>query len=88
MLAEKVYLSSGYLSFYFQKGNRNEPEPFYPGIPYGEGQRSFCAAQMKVAQVSEKVFLQCILFLSKLPGNITEESPESCRKEQVTMKKN
>ena len=33
MLAEKVYLSSGYLKFYFQKGNRNEPEPFYPGIP-------------------------------------------------------
>ena len=23
--------------FYFQKGNRNEPEPFYSGIPYGEG---------------------------------------------------
>ena len=38
MLAEKVYLSSGYLGLYFSKRKQgNEPEPFYSGIPYGEG---------------------------------------------------
>ena len=32
MLAEKVYLSLRISEFHFQKGNRNEPEPFYSGI--------------------------------------------------------
>ena len=40
MLAEKVYLSSGYLSFNLQKETGNEFEPIYTCVPDGEGKRT------------------------------------------------
>ena len=40
MLAEKVYLSSGYLSFIFKKRDRHEFEPIYTCVPDGEGKRT------------------------------------------------
>lgn len=44
-LAEKVYLSSGYLSFYFQKRNWHEPEPFYTCGAHGKGEGAFVLIQ-------------------------------------------
>ena len=38
MLAEKVYLSSGYLKLYLQKRDRHEPQPLHSCLPYAKGQ--------------------------------------------------
>ena len=40
-LAEKVYLSSGYLSFIFKKRDWYEPEPLYTCGSDGKGEGAF-----------------------------------------------
>ena len=79
-LAEKVYLSSGYLSFIFKKETGMNLNRFIRVVRMEKAKELLCNSNMKVAQVSEQVGIpNCFLFLQKFQG-ILWKQPGAYRK--------
>ena len=78
-LAEKVYLSSGYLSFIFKR-DWYEPEPLYTCGSMEKAKELLCNSNMKVAQVSEQVGIPNVSYFCRSFREYYGSSPESYRK--------
>ena len=71
MLAEKVYLSSGYLSFIFKKETGMNLNRYIRVFRMEKAKELLCSTNMKVAQISERVGLQMFLISAGAFVNIT-----------------
>lgn len=80
MLAEKVYLSSGYLSFIFKKETGMNLNRFIRVCRMEKARELLCGTGMKVAQVSEKVGFSNVSYFCRSFREYYGTSPESYRK--------
>lgn len=80
MLAEKVYLSSGYLSFIFKKETGMNLNRFIRVFRMEKARELLCGTGMKVAQVSEKVGFANVSYFCRSFREYYGKSPESYRK--------
>ena len=80
MLAEKVYLSSGYLSFIFKKETGMNLNRYIKVIRMEKAKELLCGTNMKVAQVSEKVGFANVSYFCRSFREYYGSSPESYRK--------
>ena len=80
MLAEKVYLSSGYLSFIFKKETGMNLNRFIRVFRMEKAKELLCSTNMKVAQVSEKVGFANVSYFCRSFREYYGSSPESYRK--------
>lgn len=80
MLAEKVYLSSGYLSFIFKKETGMNLNRFIRVFRMEKAKELLCSTNMKVAQVSEKVGFSNVSYFCRSFREYYGSSPESYRK--------
>lgn len=80
MLAEKVYLSSGYLSFIFKKETGMNLNRFIRVFCMEKAKELLCSTNMKVAQVSEKVGFSNVSYFCRSFREYYGSSPESYRK--------
>lgn len=79
-LAEKVYLSSGYLSFIFKKETGMNLNRFIRVVRMEKAKELLCGTDMKVAQVSEKVGFANVSYFCRSFREYYGKSPESYRK--------
>ncbi len=79
-LAEKVYLSSGYLSFIFKKETGMNLNRFIRVFRMEKAKELLCGTGMKVAQVSEKVGFANVSYFCRSFREFYGKSPESYRK--------
>lgn len=79
-LAEKVYLSSGYLSFIFKKETGMNLNRFIRVFRMEKAKEFLCNTNMKVAQVSEKVGFANVSYFCRSFREYYGSSPESYRK--------
>lgn len=79
-LAEKVYLSSGYLSFIFKKETGMNLNRFIRVFRMEKAKELLCGTGMKVAQVSEKVGFSNVSYFCRSFREYYGKSPESYRK--------
>lgn len=80
MLAEKVYLSSGYLSFIFKKETGMNLNRYIKVLRMEKAREFLCGTNMKVAQVSEKVGFANVSYFCRSFREYYGSSPESYRK--------
>ena len=80
MLAEKVYLSSEYLSFIFKKETGMNLNRFIRVFRMEKAKELLCSTNMKVAQVSEKVGFSNVSYFCRSFREYYGSSPESYRK--------
>ena len=80
MLAEKVYLSSGYLSFIFKKETGMNLNRFIRVFRMEKAKELLCTTNMKVAMVSEKVGFANSSYFCRSFGVYYGSSPECYRK--------
>ena len=80
MLAEKVYLSSGYLSFIFKKETGMNLNRFIRVFRMEKARELLCGTGMKVAQISEKVGFANVSYFCRSFREYYGSSPESYRK--------
>ena len=80
MLAEKVYLSSGYLSFIFKKETGMNLNRYIRVFRMEKAKEFLCSTNMKVAQVSEKVGFANVSYFCRSFRDYYGSSPESYRK--------
>ena len=80
MLAEKVFLSSGYLSFIFKKETGMNLNRFIRVLRMEKAKELLCSTNMKVAQVSEKVGFANVSYFCRSFREYYGSSPESYRK--------
>lgn len=80
MLAEKVYLSSGYLSFIFKKETGMNLNRFIRVFRMEKAKELLCGTNMKVAQISEKVGFANVSYFCRSFREFYGSSPESYRK--------
>ena len=80
MLAEKVYLSSGYLSFIFKKETGMNLNRFIRVFRMEKAKELLCSTNMKVAQVSEQVGFANVSYFCRSFREYYGSSPESYRK--------
>lgn len=80
MLAEKVYLSSGYLSFIFKKETGMNLNRYIRVFRMEKAKELLCSTSMKVAQVSEKVGFANVSYFCRSFREYYGSSPESYRK--------
>ena len=80
MLAEKVYLSSGYLSFIFKKETGMNLNRFIKVFRMEKATELLRNTNMKVAQVSEKVGFSNVSYFCRSFREYYGSSPESYRK--------
>lgn len=79
-LAEKVYLSSGYLSFIFKKETGMNLNRFIRVCRMEKAKELLCNTNMKVAQVSEEVGFSNVSYFCRSFREYYGSSPESYRK--------
>ena len=79
-LAEKVYLSSGYLSFIFKKETGMNLNRFIRVVRMEKARELLCSSNMKVAQVSEQVGIPNVSYFCRSFREYYGSSPESYRK--------
>ena len=79
-LAEKVYLSSGYLSFIFKKETGMNLNRFIRVFRMEKAKELLCTTNMKVAMVSEKVGFANSSYFCRSFREYYGSSPESYRK--------
>ena len=79
-LAEKVYLSSGYLSFIFKKETGMNLNRFIRVVRMEKAKDLLCSSNMKVAQVSEQVGIPNVSYFCRSFREYYGSSPESYRK--------
>ena len=79
-LAEKVYLSSGYLSFIFKKETGMNLNRFIRVVRMEKAKKFLCNTNMKVAQVSEEVGFANVSYFCRSFREYYGSSPESYRK--------
>lgn len=79
-LAEKVYLSSGYLSFIFKKETGMNLNRFIRVFRMEKAKEFLCSTNMKVAQISEKVGFANVSYFCRSFREYYGSSPESYRK--------
>ena len=79
-LAEKVYLSSGYLSFIFKKETGMNLNRFIRVVRMEKAKELLCSSNMKVAQVSEQVGIPNVSYFCRSFREYYGSSPESYRK--------
>jgi len=79
-LAEKVYLSSGYLSFIFKKETGMNLNRFIRVVRMEKAKELLCSSNMKVAQVSEQVGIPNVSYFCRSFREYYGCSPESYRK--------
>ena len=79
-LAEKVYLSSGYLSFIFKKETGMNLNRFIRVVRMEKAKELLCNSNMKVAQVSEQVGIPNVSYFCRSFREYYGSSPESYRK--------
>lgn len=79
-LAEKVYLSSGYLSFIFKKETGMNLNRFIRVVRMEKAKEFLCTTNMKVAQVSEEVGFANVSYFCRSFREYYGSSPESYRK--------
>ncbi len=82
-LAEKVYLSSGYLSFIFKKETGMNLNRFIRVVRMEKAKELLCSSNMKVAQVSEQVGIPNVSYFCRSFREYYGSSPESSGKEPV-----
>ena len=80
MLAEKVYLSSGYLSFIFKKETGQNFSAHLLEVRMEKAKELLCNSNMKVAQVSEQVGIPNVSYFCRSFREYYGSSPESYRK--------
>lgn len=80
MLAEKVYLSSGYLSFIFKKETGMNLNRYIRVFRMEKAKELLCGTNMKVAQVSEEVGFANVSYFCRSFREYYGSSPESYRK--------
>lgn len=80
MLAEKVYLSSGYLSFIFKKETGMNLNRFIKVFRMEKAGEFLRDTNMKVAQISEKVGFANVSYFCRSFREYYGCSPESYRK--------
>ncbi|MBU5479738.1 response regulator transcription factor [Blautia sp. MSJ-19] len=80
MLAEKVYLSSGYLSFIFKKETGMNLNRYIRVFRMEKAKELLCGTNMKVAQVSEQVGFANVSYFCRSFREYYGSSPESYRK--------
>lgn len=80
MLAEKVYLSSGYLSFIFKKETGMNLNRYIRVFRMKKAKELLCSTNMKVAQTSEKVGFANVSYFCRSFREYYGSSPESYRK--------
>lgn len=80
MLAEKVYLSSGYLSFIFKKETGMNLNRFIRVFRMEKAKELLCSTNMKVAQISEEVGFANVSYFCRSFREYYGSSPESYRK--------
>ena len=80
MLAEKVYLSSGYLSFIFKKETGMNLNRYIRVFRMEKAKELLCSTNMKVAQVSEHVGFANVSYFCRSFREYYGSSPESYRK--------
>ena len=80
MLAEKVYLSSGYLSFIFKKETGMNLNRYIRVFRMEKAKELLCSTNMKVAQVSERVGFANVSYFCRSFREYYGSSPESYRK--------
>ena len=80
MLADKVYLSSGYLSFIFKKETGMNLNRFIRVFRMEKAKELLCSTNMKVAQVSEEVGFANVSYFCRSFREYYGSSPESYRK--------
>lgn len=80
MLAEKVYLSSGYLSFIFKKETGMNLNRYIRVFRMKKAKELLCSTNMKVAQISEKVGFANVSYFCRSFREYYGSSPESYRK--------
>lgn len=80
MLAEKVYLSSGYLSFIFKKETGMNLNRYIRVFRMEKAKEFLCSTNMKVAQVSERVGFANVSYFCRSFREYYGSSPESYRK--------
>lgn len=79
-LAEKVYLSSGYLSFIFKKETGMNLNRYIRVVRMEKAKELLCTTNMKVAQVSEKTGFTNVSYFCRSFREYFGSSPESYRK--------
>ena len=79
-LAEKVYLSSGYLSFIFKKETGMNLNRFIRVVRMEKAKELLCSSNMKVAQISEQVGIPNVSYFCRSFREYYGSSPESYRK--------
>ena len=80
MLAEKVYLSSGYLSYIFKKETGMNLNRFIRVLRMEKAKELLCSTNMKVAQISEAVGFANVSYFCRSFREYYGCSPESYRK--------
>lgn len=80
MLAEKVYLSSGYLSFIFKKETGMNLNRFIRVVRMEKAKELLCSTGKKVAQISEEVGFANVSYFCRSFREYYGCSPESYRK--------
>lgn len=80
MLAEKVYLSSGYLSFIFKKETGMNLNRYIRVFRMEKAKEILCTTNRKVAQVSEEVGFANVSYFCRSFREYYGSSPESYRK--------
>ena len=86
-LAEKVYLSSGYLSFIFKKETGMNLNRFIRVFRMEKAKELLRTTNMKVAMVSEQVGFANSSYFCRSSGNITEAARNPIGKETMRMKR-
>lgn len=79
-LSEKVYLSSGYLSFIFKKETGMNLNRFIRVVRMEKAKELLCSTNMKVAQASEQVGIPNVSYFCRSFREYYGSSPESYRK--------
>lgn len=80
MLADKVYLSSGYLSFIFKKETGMNLNRFIRVFRMEKAKELLCTTNMKVAKISEQVGFANVSYFCRSFREYYGSSPESYRK--------
>ena len=71
---EKVYLSSGYLSFIFKKETGMNLNRFIRVVRMEKAKELLCSSNMKVAQVSEQVGIPNVPISAEVSGILWKQS--------------
>nr|WP_294530636.1 response regulator [uncultured Blautia sp.] len=79
-LAEKVYLSSGYLSYIFKKETGMNLNRYIRVVRMEKAKELLCTTNMKVAQISEKAGFTNVSYFCRSFREYYGSSPESYRK--------